>query len=235
MLKCVTITGADDATPLETLVELNAEFPFVEWGILVSMRLGSSRFPSRTWMDRFAEMAVNEPSFAVSMHVCGEWVRRLLRGKMDWGEFPNVRIVADRVQINTHAQEHVSTSMALDWMEAQPGKQFIIQLDGVNDHLLDACQQRQINVAGLFDRSHGAGVLPDNWPTPRFPNNICGYAGGLSPDNVAEQVEKFQAIRSGWPFWIDMEGRVRDEDDHLDLTKVRRVLEVCAPLVAKEA
>ena len=135
----VTITGADDNTPISALVDLSAEFPFVEWGILVSKRQeGGFRFPSKAWIDQFSRRAA-VGKLAASMHVCGEWVRRILRGTMDWTELPEVRIVADRVQINTHAEEHISTSAALDWFAARNAKEFIMQLDGVNDIVFDAC------------------------------------------------------------------------------------------------
>jgi hypothetical protein len=229
----VTITGADDRTPISALVDLTAEFPFVEWGILVSMRQeGGVRFPSRDWQRRFAT-AIGDK--AVSMHVCGEWTRQLLRGRLDWNDLPaDTRIVADRVQINTHAEEHVSTIGMFDWMERRAGKQFIIQLDGVNDHIFDAAVYRGLNVAGLFDCSHGAGLLPAKWPKPCHYKIYHGFAGGLGPVNAAEQAKKIvEEIMGSLSFWIDMEGRVRTEHEELDLVKVRTVLETCAPMVER--
>jgi hypothetical protein len=232
MLTTVTITGADDATPIQALIDLSAEFPFVEWGILVSIiQEGSSRFPSRKWISNFSR----DNNLQVSMHVCGGgWVRSILKGKMDWKAFPEeLREVANRVQINTHAQEHVSTSAALDWFAAHPDKEFILQLDGVNDIVFDACVHRNLRVTGLFDASHGGGRLPDAWPTPYWPQcQRYGYAGGLGPLNVEAEIRRIREARRGLEFWIDMEGRVRDErSGHLDLSKVRQVLEICAPLM----
>lgn len=74
----VTITGADDKTSIADILELSAEFSFVEWGILVSHRQeGTYRFPSRDWIDRFKEAAFNA-KLQVSTHLCGRWVRELL-------------------------------------------------------------------------------------------------------------------------------------------------------------
>ena len=231
MLTTVTITGADDNTPAQALIDLSAEFPFVEWGILVSMLRGGLRFPSREWMSDFSRKAADN-NLQVSMHVCGEWVRRILKGKMDWNDFPEVRIVAERVQINTHAKEHVSTSAVIDWFAARSCKEFILQLDGVNDLVFDACVHRNLRVTGLFDGSHGAGRLPDAWPTPYWPQlSRYGYAGGLGPLNVEAEIPRIREARRNLDFWIDMEGRVRDEREHLDLLKVRKVLEICAPFV----
>ena len=51
---------------------------------------------------------------------------------------------------------------------------------------------------------------------------------------MVEQVAKItDTVTGSLPFWIDMEGRVRT-DEVFDLAKVRRVLELCAPLVSNE-
>ena len=76
-LKRVTITGADDSTSIPELVNLSKEFPFVEWGILVSKRHeGEFRFPSRHWIERFSDVA-GRAKLNVSTHVCGVWVRQM--------------------------------------------------------------------------------------------------------------------------------------------------------------
>jgi hypothetical protein len=70
------------------------------------------------------------------------------------------------------------------------------------------------------------------WPALRHRGIYHGFAGGLSAENVTEQIEKIAdtVTAGGLPFWLDMEGRVRT-DEELDLVKVRRVLESCAPLI----
>lgn len=235
MLTRVTITGADDNTRISDLLALSAEFPFAEWGILVSMRHESSpRFPSGKWMGEFVD-AVLEKDIAVSMHVCGNWVRRMVKGELVWTELPEVRRVARRVQINTHAEEHISTVRGLDWIALHAERQFIVQLDGVNDLFFDAASYRGMNVAGLFDCSHGAGVLPKTWPWVADGRHY-GYAGGLGPHNIEAQLKIIGGQRRGpglpqIPYWVDMEGQVRNEAGDLDLDKVRRVLKIAASFV----
>jgi phosphoribosylanthranilate isomerase len=218
----VTITGADDSTSIPRLVELSQEFPFVEWGILVSQRSeGTPRFPSRDWIDEL--MAVSH-GLKLSMHVCGAWVRQMFVGQLRWQDLPSCFSVVDRIQINTHAQQHTSTSAFIDKLAERKNVQFIFQWDGVNDHLIYAAKACGLNVAALFDTSGGAGILPEKWVAPAegFP---CGYAGGLGPDNVEQQIQKIEAVCNK-PFWIDMERRVRSADDsRLDMDAVRNVLE----------
>ncbi len=231
-LEKVTITGADDSTSVKALVDLSHEFPFVEWGILVSWSSeGQYRFPSRKWIDQLVGTSDGLGlNLQLSTHVCGRWVRELLTGCLYWEELPSVIDVCQRVQINTHGIPHVSTIKLISALRARYWKQYIFQLDGINDHLPCAAKAFGLNIAGLFDTSAGAGVLPEEgWTKPyRFP---CGYAGGLSPDNVVEQIENIEKVCDK-PYWIDMERRVRTDDDSaLDMKKVRAVLEKCKPLV----
>jgi hypothetical protein len=114
----------------------------------------------------------------------------------------------------------------MDSLEHHHGKQFIFQWDGVNSHLTYAAAAYGFDVAALFDLSGGAGVLPSSWPQPTSAF-WCGYAGGLGADNVTEQLAMIESICPR-PFWIDMERRVRTQDDSaLDLDAVRSVLVAC--------
>lgn len=227
----VTITGADDSTLIESLISLSTDFPFVEWGILVSKQQeGSYRFPSREWIDKYS-IAAARHNFNTSTHVCGRWTRDMLLGTLDWHELPNCLRVCQRIQINTHAEPHVGNMGFLDVLEAQRRKQFIFQIDGVNEvYMYAALGAGGFDVAGLFDKSGGAGILPDSWPEPSdFGHSIpYGYAGGLGPENVSDQIHMIEAAARN-EYWIDMERRVRTPDDsELDLDAVQTVLEKMA-------
>jgi hypothetical protein len=226
----VTITGADDGASIPELVDLSIEFPFVEWGILVSKdQEGSYRFPSRDWITRFSG-AASQRNLAVSTHLCGGWVRAMLTDELDWHEVPACLNVSQRVQINTHAGRYVSTIGMIDSLQHHADKEFIFQWDGVNNHLAYAALAYGCKVAALFDRSGGAGIRPSYWPQP-VEAFWCGYAGGLGPENVIEQVHEIERVCSQ-PYWIDMERRVRTEDDSaLDMRAVRRVLSAVALLI----
>jgi hypothetical protein len=245
-LKTVTITGADDSTPIIDLLSLSREYPFVEWGILVSARSeGSYRFPSRNWINELVcevnHLVRSANPIKLSMHICGRWVRQMFVGELDWLTLPSIVEVSQRIQINTHAERHTLTTGMIQSLDEgksisiHDAPQFIFQWDGVNNLFVYAAKAYGLNVAALFDTSGGAGQLPDAWPEPakEFP---CGYAGGLGPDNVEAQLRIIEQRCADRDFWIDMESRVRTEDDsRLDLDKVRAVLEICQPYVIEKS
>jgi len=48
----VTLAGADESVDPKELSALSAEFPFCEWGILLSeKRAGSPRYPGLDWLN----------------------------------------------------------------------------------------------------------------------------------------------------------------------------------------
>lgn len=230
----VTITGADDSTDIDWMCSMQDRYPFVEWGILVSQsQAGSYRFPSGRWMSRLASELDGIKSLKLSMHVCGKWVRQICQG--DWsGLFQSdaapLAEHADRIQLNFHAYAHRLDSrffVAAHQVTAASYWQLIFQIDGVNDNLLDQARDHEINAAPLYDLSGGAGILPSQWPKQKAAV-YTGYAGGLGPRNVLEQIGKIRNVASG-RIWIDMETRVRTEDDsRLDESLVESVLDQCS-------
>jgi hypothetical protein len=230
MVDLVTITGADDTTEIQQLMDLSAEFPFVEWGILVSKRQeGSRRFPSRAWINGFLDVAFDH-DVHISTHLCGAWVQQLFLGTLKWEEVPRVAQVGERIQINTHAESYVASDLMKKSFENPmvAGREFIVQWDGVNGHRAHSLAAYTPEVSVLYDLSGGAGILPDTWPKPH-PNFYCGYAGGLGPNNVVEQLKRIEESARGRHYWIDMERRVRNADDsRLDMEAVRSVLQQVA-------
>jgi hypothetical protein len=240
ILDRVTMTGADDSIDPTDLIPLARDFPWVEWGILFSgTRLGVPRYPSKRWIDALARVVLQVP-MKLSAHLCGAWVRDLvLQGKFTWREaFRAHYPLFARIQLNFHGQFHKkgpgfetvltdeTPQGASPGQKGRAGKQFIFQCDGPNDPTVVELQPWfPEGVVPLFDRSGGAGIVPAEWPKA-WPGVYCGYAGGLGPDNLNGQLQLIDRAAVGERVWIDMETRVRSDDDReFDLGKVRRALE----------
>ena len=55
----------------------------------------------------------------------------------------------------------------------------------------------------------------------------CGYAGGISPDNIEAQIKLIEEKVGDIQTWIDMETHVRSFNDSVfDLYKVEQCLEI---------
>jgi len=235
MLNRVTVTGADDSTPLGWLDRVGCKYPWVEWGILLSeTSRGGPRFPSREWLDRLSNMPLTEHNeLDFSAHLCGAWVRRAIKG--DWGFVEQIGPawhLFDRVQLNFHAYTHLVDPEPFHESLRQLGKQAIFQVDGCNDHLVSHAYDAGCDVAALYDKSGGAGILPDTWPSP-MAGIYSGYAGGLGAGNVGAELSKIEKVlMHEESVWIDAETRLRVSDNSsLNETCVLEFLEGASPWI----
>lgn len=229
----VTFTGADDSVrgvELRQFVQRCHLPSFIEFGILVGEGKGGRlRFPCAKRIDEFMYDLAGAGCF-LSMHICGKWVREICNG--DWSgpmQCYGAKVLTrfDRIQLNFHGLPHlVEVPRFLSGIRRMDRiGDIILQMDGVNDALLAECHAVGINAFPLFDLSHGAGVLPEAWP-PAHPRSFTGYAGGLGPENIDEQLPMIASAAGDREFWIDMETRVRSHyDQQFSLTKCREVME----------
>jgi len=230
MIKTVAITGADDSIDCRELLELSAKFPFVEWGILISKRsMGAGRFPSLDWINKLQKLKQQQPELNLSCHLCGQWVKDILVGKNDEiEELP--LLMFDRIQINTHGIKHNWNDEAFKILSTYP-HEIIFQYDNENNHFLLRAKQNDVKHSALFDLSHGAGICPNEWPE-LIKGVKCGYAGGLGDDNLAEQIPLIESKAGDTEIWIDMETKVRSNNDYqFDLLKVERCLEIASKII----
>lgn len=204
----ITFTGVDAFTSLPGMRELAAQYP-VEFGVLFS--------PSRQGKDnRYPPVsAVMELTRSVGMplsaHLCGADARAVIEsGRSQWDGL--LKHHFSRAQINT--SNPAVDPIAIGAWAARVMLRAILQCRGalpVGDE-----------VDYLFDASGGRGIVPTAWPAG-VDGQLCGYAGGLNPDNVAGLVARI-APHAG-SYWLDMETGVRDENDRFDLSKCRAVCE----------
>lgn len=225
-LRCVSITGADDAVSVADLNMLAREFPFVEWALLLMPEeAGTSRVPSEKWIRDFI---AGYKGAHMAMHLCGSAFLGFIEGRVDiLGLMRGFR----RIQLNLEfgdVEGQYDPAALLARMKAHPEFQFIVQYTDRRRDLLPSLRDIPHH-AILFDASAGRGVAPGGWPAP-LDGHECGYAGGLNPDNLPLHLEKIAQTTQGRETWIDMESGVRT-NDVFDLSKVRRILELSAPYI----
>ncbi len=238
----VTITGADDKVDPQAMVELSAEFPFVEWGILSSItRAGSRRYPSVPWNERLLTTTAavsGKPRMALALHLCGNDARQITHGKVV--EMVDYLDHFDRVQINGYTEigwRFVDVLLATTPIyilqvrtnslpESPEMKQAVDDARRINllGYRLGARERAHI----LYDPSGGTGRPINFFPHP--PQFIrVGYAGGIKPETITEIPAALRKFRAPW--WLDMESGVRDAEDRFDLGLVRQALENVRPYV----
>lgn len=226
MLNGITITGADDKTSVDSLLDLSWYYPFVEWGILFGRKEnpdGEPRYPTKEWVESLI-MSINEgfQDYKIAAHLCGNWVKHLGANKLLWSD---IKLLSNFGRIQINKSYHDSTVEEIDGLinacfniEApviwQNNGTFPIGPEEFNEDFNHM----------LFDVSGGKGVQIRNFPKPHD-GIYCGYAGGIGPYNIRETIDKIDNLYPNVPYWLDMETNVRTNGD-LDLDKVEQCLTV---------
>lgn len=239
----VTITGADDSVDPTDLLVLSREYPFLECGILVSAKhQGEPRFPTHAWIERLQDLACMTQCGHLALHLCGEWVRDLLQGVINIPQ--GMRVQFERMQLNFSGEwiayrsvafykalQRLSPCQIIFQIDRHGGREYLNKVEDQNDN-------ESVDAVPLFDLSGGTGTPPSFWPNAHSfaaDRSPCGYAGGLGPDNLEEQLPRIAEAAGDVRWWIDIESGVRsDEGRQFDLAKARRCLKIAAPWVQRE-
>lgn len=220
-LKYLTLTGADSNDParLELMRIISDEYSFVEWGILYSeSQAGNGRYVSKETLKDIVEQNIDpNPNHNYALHVCGRAVKELIA---ETGDILNWINNFKRIQLNFNRHDFSDMSI-LELLWRYPKIEFITQYNANNKKLVyDLCDEHNHTV--LFDESGGQGISAKEWISPIY-GMVCGYAGGLGPENIITEYEKIKEITRPQDFWLDMEGKLRT-DDVFDFDKAIDVL-----------
>jgi hypothetical protein len=221
-IMAVTVTGADDDTNQDDLLAIQQDYPFVEFGILFSQsKAGVPRYPSIEWASKLS------PNLNLSAHLCGQWVGNVVEeGNFSfWIEDDDFANKFKRIQLNCHKQRlrNLLNSEAA-WSAISESPVPVIIGGNFANIAVDEVKFAEHNAQVLFDASGGHGKLTEKWPTP-FSKITCGYAGGLRPENIVDQLKNIEEVAPDVEIWIDMESGVRDRHDKFSISKVRECLQ----------
>lgn len=243
-LQRCTLTGIDESTDFADIWALSDRYPFVEFGVLFSVTQSrmdtkdANRYPSIEWIEALAAEARQRPGPQFALHVCGRAVGDFLDVVNDGnshgpylGDIRPLLDVFGRIQLNLRAV--MSTAEGIrNAVRHYPEHTFITQHNEANQRLTDELSGL-VGHAVLFDQSGGRGVSPAaGWSAP-VAGKYCGYAGGLGPANLAHQLVAIEAAANGHPYWVDMEGRLRDDEDQFDIARAHECLAIAGALLER--
>lgn len=212
-IETVTFTGVDAATDPDRLQQLHSRYPRTELAVLAggANRCRHQSLDAVAGWGRFAAAA----RVPMALHLCGPHARAV-NTATDTAAVLELCAGFQRVQINAARYDPDRVAAFAD---AVGCRSVILQHRGGFDAGLPVVHPK---VEYLFDRSGGRGrSCFDDWPPPPDTRTRVGYAGGMSPRNIAAALAAVHRFAQG-RVWLDMETGVRT-DDRLDLDKVEAV------------
>ena len=221
----VAIAGVDEGVSPELLAELSRKYPFVEWSVLYKGRFDEEKrerncFPRIEWIQKLVDetkrfQAETGSPMKLSLHLCGLAVNELIGRHDEWNALKEVWDLLpyfQRIQINavySHLEKPLETIP--DSLRKLPySPQFIIQIKGneENNKVYDILCSEGFDTVPLHDRSGGQG-LECEWQLPI--GKYCGYAGGLRPENLENNLLAIARVTNGHPIYIDLQSGVREK------------------------
>lgn len=222
----LTFTGIDARTSASWIKDIASStaqlsgYGALEFAILRSPKAGqSNRYPTRQVVEGFHRSV--RPDY-LAYHLCGGYARMVHEER--WGELFDI-IDFDqvgRVQVNS-VECDANAIVTLQRFAVAIGKPVIMQWRGDTFPLA-------IGIDILQDRSGGKGEVPDRWISP---DPLCkkargdafiGYAGGLGPDVLRDQLPHIVKAAKGKRFWLDCESGIRT-NDWFDISKVEAMID----------
>lgn len=215
MLSGITFTGVDQKTDAGTVRHIHRRYPKTEFAVLAGNPDNGNRYPGDGAIRALVGFIGGEVPLA--LHLCGSRARSVFDGS--WGDdLLDLCEGYGRVQVNSSNTDH---SKANDFAEALGCERVILQRRGPVSVRRGELHPK---IEFLFDRSGGRGAEGMClWDDPPAGHTRSGYAGGLGAHNIERAVTFAQSVPGH--IWLDMESRIRDADDWMDLEVVASVCE----------
>ncbi len=224
-IEYITCSGIGPHNDISEIINLGKNYENAEFAVQVSRE---KFFPYNDKYNFFrtlvATCTVNDVNLA--MHVNLEYRTDLCRGivpeffqdlwsiKRQKGTQNADKPVIGRVQININGGNDKFTFYAdkvADIIRAYPDIKFIFQYAPVQKKRIQRLDKQGVPFALLYDVSGGEGRLSrDSWGGIILPGHQTGYAGGLSPDNVVENLNYINTLLPmEYSTWVDAEGKLK--------------------------
>lgn len=238
-VKFITCSGANETTDIPKLLDLLDEFPRAEVGIQVSEKKALEGMPRFDWIHTLYGCSLSRRlPINAALHINLQWVEDFGQGKVA-PELENLLSLADengypfisRAQLNLKIgrEKAPDPDKLFEAMRRFRDVRFILSYNNTNARLIRDLYRRGAVFDLLYDDSFGRGILPVFRKAPVFADVVQGYAGGITPANVTEELDKVaDAYDGGGSYesvWIDAQKGLEDENTmHFDLGKCREYL-----------
>ena len=240
----ISCVGANERLSVSECIDFLLKNPRAELGIGVTQKKGGFdterfEFISRL-LDEYRETVGDTAVYKsngeplnlnqrIGLHLNGGWATRVANGDIppelqEWtgvtrgyyGDGERLRFQLNLAGDRWSGLDGTDSS-ALNGALSKIGKaKVVVQYDGNTAPLVKKLNRyRRSDFDILYDSSYGFGKVATQYQSV-FPNRTQGYAGGLSPDNIKEVLDKIFAVQpenKKTKIYVDAEGKLKNPDD----------------------
>jgi len=219
-LEYITCSGMREQNDIDEIINLGKKYPMAEFAVQASRENFSPYMPRYVWFDTLVHAArVNKIKLA--MHVNLDYRTELCHGNIPYSlrrlwevRRDNGTPVIGRVQVNIDGGNDKFKFYAdkvADIIREYSDIKFIFQYAPAQNARIKKLDKQGVPFSLLYDVSGGEGKLSrDSWRGIILPNHQTGYAGGLSPDNIAPNLDYInRLLPADYSTWVDAEGKLK--------------------------
>ena len=123
-------------------------------------------------------------------------------------------------KIGREKEPDIGTVSAM--VAAYPTHRFVFSYNPNNAAIIQELYRRGVIFDNLFDSSFGEGMMPICREGIVFEDRLQGYAGGLGPENIKNELDKINDVNLlSAIVYVDAEGHLKGEDGSMSLNKAR--------------
>jgi len=235
-LEKITCSDMREYNEIDDIITIGKKYPISEFAIQAHPSKFSGWMPRYVWFETLAH-AVRNTDINIAMHVNSEWRTEICRGNVpyeirrlwDMRRY-NGKPIIGRVQVNINGGKdsfRFYINKVASIIRAYPDIEFIFQWTPKQQTRLNKLDGANVPFSMLFDASGGRGKLPKQWHTPITSNHKMGYSGGLSPENITENLNKINTLLPReYTTWIDAEGKLKNPDTkQFDITRAEKYIQ----------
>ena len=219
-LKTIVCSGINEKNSITDTIEFLKKYPNTEFGVQCSPRkagYGTARFD---WLkELLGKLNEEKIESRVALHLNEGFVVSFCDGKVpdEISDLLKIGKSVGRLQLNFKiGREHFASGTVPHirtlekTMKTVAQHPIILSASQPNLPFIYKAYYRGMDFDVLFDDSFGEGLAPDMRKPPLFNDVFQGYAGGLSPENVASELHKIGKVAKGSIF-IDAEGKLKQD------------------------
>ena len=261
-LKYITCSDPREFNDIHEIVRLGKISPRVEIAVQAHPSKMSYGMPRNEWFNELLKYVIQDQiDMNLAVHVNCEWCDEIcrtgdipqeLRPFFHERKFANWPVIK-RWQLNMpkSTAKNINVRALKKFFDIYYEHDFIVQY---NDNTQDAVRKlhdAHARFSILYDASGGRGIMPTAWAAPVYNNVSQGYSGGLSPENIEDNLNKIATVATkpsaqydkdnhvqyAWversDIWIDAEGKLK-KDDKFDIARARQYIVNAENWLAKQ-
>lgn len=229
-LRYITCSDLREDVHIIDALELLHISPKVELGIQASGKSVNFSTARYQWLNTLLEISatLHQP-LNIAIHINYDWCSQMAYVGANKDLWPqeiqnlfarknkNGTPLIHRWQLNIGDSTHnIRGEKLAEICDAFRDREFIFPYNAKNKVTAEIEKLNKLarsNFSLLYDSSYGAGISPESWNAPVYHNRPMGYAGEMSPANVAENLSKISTVcPAGYTTWIDAEGKLMKPD-----------------------